>query len=139
MRNFLAVLLLGIPLMAQAGSLTVDGVKNTFALGSWGTLEKTAASQTLTPGTYVVRIKQGNFSFWGKGIRAEPFVLIWMHGGSFINKATGVSTSATWSALNGVDDTLTVQVVKTTTLYGLFIDSNNRDNSGQVTLSILKE
>jgi hypothetical protein len=49
-----------------------------------------------------------------------------------------VSVQATWSTLNGDDDTLTLDVLETTTLCAFFFDSYLEDNEGEVTLSVVK-
>ena len=68
---------------------------------------------------------------------SEPFVLIWIHGGKFVNFKTNVETTATWSSLNGYDDTITLEVKETTTVSALLIDVYEEDNSGEITVSIL--
>ncbi|NET14517.1 MAG: hypothetical protein F6K08_17635 [Okeania sp. SIO1H6] len=50
---------------------------------------------------------------------------------------TNVETSATWSSLNGYDDTITLEVKETITVSALFLDVYEDDNSGEVTVSIL--
>jgi hypothetical protein len=64
--------------------------------------------------------------------------MLWIYGGTFINKKTNVSVQATWSTLNGDDDTLTLDVLETTTLCAFFFDSYLEDNEGEVTLSVVK-
>ncbi|MCL2923621.1 MAG: hypothetical protein MGF17_03075 [Trichodesmium sp. MAG_R04] len=98
-------------------------------------LQNKSASATLEPGTYVLRIKDGEFSY-GDSI-AEPFVLIWIYGGKFINLKTNVETKATWSSLNGYDDTITLVVKENTNISGLFLDVYKQDNTGNIVISIL--
>ena len=104
-------------------------------------LQSTANCLTLDPGLYVVRIRSGRFNYWSENVKfpGEPWVLIWIHGGRFINKKTNVEVECTWSSLNGYDDTLTLEVLETTTLCGFFFDTHKDDNVGQVVLSILPD
>jgi hypothetical protein len=98
-------------------------------------------STQLEPGTYVIRIERSSFRCESEGNPAstEPWVLLWIHGGKFINKKTNVSVSATWSSLNGYDDTLTLEVIEPTILCGLLFDTHTANYSGEITLSVLKD
>lgn len=119
--------------------ITVDAQKNTFLLESAALkkLEETAASIELDPGLYVVRIKSGSFNYWGDASKpSEPLVILWIHG-KFINLKTNVEVPASWSTLNGYDDTLTIKVVEKTTISALFFDNNVKDNAGEVVVSVL--
>jgi hypothetical protein len=101
--------------------------------------EETAVSTELQPGTYVIRIRNGAFNYQASAQQSgEPLVMLWIYGGTFINKKTNVSVAATWSTLNGDDDTLTLEVLETTTLCAFFFDSYLEDNEGEVTLSVVK-
>ncbi len=100
---------------------------------------ETAVSSPLQPGTYVIRIRSGGFNYQGDESQSgEPLVMLWIYGGQFINKKTNITVGATWSTLNGFDDTLTLDVVETTTLCAFFFDSYLEDNEGELTLSIVK-
>lgn len=99
-------------------------------------LQKEAASATVEPGTYVVRIKSGYFCY-GDERSKEAFVLLWIHGGEFTNLKTNVRTSATWTSLNGFDDTVTLEVHTPTTISALLLDVYEEDNSGEITVTIL--
>ncbi|MGB3403186.1 MAG: hypothetical protein WBA77_10890 [Microcoleaceae cyanobacterium] len=101
--------------------------------------EETAVSTQLQPGTYVIRIRSGGFNYQVNDSQSgEPLVMLWIYGGKFINKKTNITVEATWSTLNGFDDTLTLDVIETTTLCAFFFDSHLEDNEGEVTLSIVK-
>lgn len=101
--------------------------------------EETAVSTQLQAGTYVVRIRSGGFNYQeNDSLSGEPLVMLWIYGGKFINKKTNVTVEATWSTLNGFDDTLTLEVVETTTLCAFFFDSYLEDNEGELTLSVVK-
>lgn len=104
-------------------------------------LQSTANSTHLEPGTYVIRIERGAFSYWTeqKKFSPEPWVMLWIYGGTVVNKKTNVKVGATWTSLNGYDDTLTLDVLEATNLCGIFFDTYKDDNSGEITLSILKD
>lgn len=123
--------------------LTIDSKKDCYVLdeGKMNALQNTANSMKLEPGTYVVRINQGAFNYWADkpDFPGEPWVLLWIYDGKFINKKTNIEVGCTWTSLNGFDDTVTLEVLETTTLCGLFFDTYAQDNTGTVTLSILKD
>ncbi len=105
--------------------------------------EETAVSTELQPGTYVIKIRSGAFNgafnyHTTESQTGEPLVMLWIYGGKFINKKTNIAVTATWSTLNGDDDTLTMEVLETTTLCAFFFDTHLEDNEGEVTLSIVK-
>ena len=101
-------------------------------------LQQTGVSKTLEPGIYVVRIADGNFGYGMSSQMRQPIVLLWIYGGRFINKKTNAVVQATWSSLNGYDDTLTMEVLETTTLCAFFLDTYVDDNYGEVTLSVIR-
>ena len=119
-------------------NLTVDSKKNCLLVDkAWmENLQNEAASAILEPGMYVLRIQSGAFSY-GNGAAKEPFVLLWIYGGKFKNLKTGELTGATWSSLNGYDDTITLKVEEKSTVSALFLDTNKQDNSGEIVVSIL--
>ena len=104
-------------------------------------LQSTANSTQLEPGTYVIRIERGAFSYRTEKQKFadEPWVMLRIYGGTVVNKKTGTKVGSTWTSLNGYDDSLTLDVLETTTLCGLFFDTHEHNNSGEVTLSILKD
>ncbi|MEM7771072.1 MAG: substrate-binding domain-containing protein [Cyanobacteria bacterium P01_A01_bin.37] len=103
-------------------------------------LQSTANSTPLSPGSYIIRIKDGAFSYSENNshVDPEPWVMLWIYGGRFVNQKTKVEVGATWVALNGYNDTLKLEVLEATTLCALFLDTYKDDNSGQITLSVLK-
>ncbi len=123
--------------------LTIDSRKNCYVIdeGRMKALQTTANSTTLDPGTYIIRINKGAFSYWedNQQFNPEPWVLLWVYGGRFTNKNTGVEVGCTWVSLNGYDDVFIVDVAETTTVCGLFLDTYEKDNTGKITLSILKD
>jgi hypothetical protein len=93
----------------------------------------------LEPGINIIKIRSGSFDYIeGDRKVGEPLVLLWIYGGKFINKKTGVTVDATWSSLNGYDDTLTLEVLETATLNAFFFDTHLEDNEGEVNLSIVR-
>lgn len=120
-------------------NLTVNSQANCYELAgnTWANLEKTAQSTKLEPGLYAIRINKGTFSFWGYGDIKEPFVMLWLHGGLFTNLATDVRTTASMMSLNGYNDTVTIRVERTTTLFSFFMDAHKGDNRGDVVVSII--
>ncbi|MEM7771073.1 MAG: hypothetical protein AAGA75_15365 [Cyanobacteria bacterium P01_E01_bin.6] len=123
--------------------LVVDSRENCYVLDEQrlAALQTTANSTQLDPGTYIIRIEKGAFSYWTENqqFSPEPWVLLWIYGGIVINKKTNSKVGTTWSSLNGYDDALTLDVLETATLCGLFFDTYKADNAGEITLSILKD
>lgn len=100
--------------------------------------QETAVSTTLEPGTTVIKIREGAFNYRAdSGHQGEPIVLLWIYGGKVVNKKTGVAVGATWSTLNGYDDTLTLEVLEPATLCAFFFDTYLEDNDGEVLLSVV--
>ncbi|MBD3885138.1 hypothetical protein IFO70_25750 [Phormidium tenue FACHB-886] len=98
-----------------------------------------AVSIVLEPGTNIVRITEGSFGYGaGADQQGEPLVLFWIYGGKVVNQKTNVEVSATWSSLNGYDDTLTLIVKEPVTLCAFFFDTHLEDNSGEILLSIAR-
>lgn len=99
-----------------------------------------ASTQQLVPGIYTLRLRDGVFNYDRDDAHpGEPFVLLWIHGGTVINQKTGVPVSSTWTTLNGYDDTLILNVREPATLCAFFVDTYPDDNSGEVTLSVIKQ
>ncbi|MEM9539756.1 MAG: substrate-binding domain-containing protein [Cyanobacteria bacterium P01_E01_bin.42] len=126
------------------GTLTVNSSSNCYVLDAnqLAYLESGANTFELDPGVYVIRIESGAFNYWPEfqqKFAGEPWVLLWLYGGKFINKKTNLPVACSWSALNGYDDTLTLEVLETIKLSALFFDTYKDDNEGQITLSILKD
>ena len=123
--------------------LTIDSRKDCYILDKnrMEAHESGDSSTSLEPGLYVIRISKGSFRYWTQDQKfaGEPWVLLWIFGGKFINNKTNVQVGASWSSLNGYDDTLTLEILETAKLCALFLDTYAEDNSGEVTLSIFKE
>jgi phosphate transport system substrate-binding protein len=123
-------------------SLRVHGQANCFLLtpeDMQRLQNETAVTHTLTPGTYLIRIKEGGFGWRSHAQQAsEPTLLLWMYGGRVINQKTNVPVSATWSTLNGFADALNLEVLEQATLCAFFFDTYIDDNEGELTLSIIQ-
>jgi hypothetical protein len=101
--------------------------------------QETAVSTKLETGINVIKIRSGAFNYRSdSGHQGEPIVLLWIYGGKVINKKTGVPVGATWSTLNGYDDTLTLEVLEPATLCAFFFDTYLDDNDGELLLSVVK-
>lgn len=119
-------------------TLRVHSRENCFLLDSEAmkNLQRTAVSRSLKPGTYHFKIKSGTFSYGSDGQESgEPVLLLWIYGGRVINKKTNVEVRATWSTLNGYDETLVLEVLETAVLSVFFFDTYLEDNTGEVVLS----
>ncbi len=101
--------------------------------------KEVAVSTVLEPGVYTLKIKSGTFSYRGlSGHPGEPLVLLWIYGGPFTNRDTGVSVGATWVSLNGYEDAVTLEVKGQTTVSAFFFDTYLEDNSGELFLTVAK-
>ncbi|MBX2864874.1 MAG: DUF4912 domain-containing protein [Leptolyngbyaceae cyanobacterium MAG.088] len=112
-----------------------------FDEGQLGHIESdVAVTHQLTPGIYTLRLRDGVFNYDADDSHpGEPFVLLWIHGGTVINQKTGVPVSSTWTTLNGYDDTLLLNVKEPVKLCAFFVDTYPDDNLGEVTLSVSKQ
>ena len=125
-----------------ATDLKIDSKQNCYVLDAevMNRLQnEISVSTTLEVGTNVVRIKSGTFDYRSASEQTgEPLVLLWIYGGKFINKKTNVEVGATWSSLNGYDDTLTLDVLEPATLCAFFFDTYLDDNTGELTISVMR-
>lgn len=122
-------------------SLTVDSKQNCYVLDEsyLSSLKQWDSNYNeLKPGKYEIKIRDGKASYWSdsKKFELEPWALIWVKGGKFITKQTGVEIEETWCSLNGYNDKVVLEVKEKTTLCGLFFDTYKEDNEGKITLSI---
>jgi hypothetical protein len=102
-------------------------------------IQETAVSTPLEVGTTVIKIRTGAFNYRSEGGNAgEPLVLLWIYGGKVVNRKTGVPVGATWSTLNGYDDTVTLEVLEPATLSAFFFDTYLEDNEGEIALSVVR-
>jgi hypothetical protein len=121
--------------------LTVDSKKNCYLLDEdyLTSIKQSGANFIeLDPGNYIIKIREGNSSYWSesKKFKLEPWALLWVKGGKFISKLTGVEVEESWFSLNGLADEIVVEVKEKTTLTGLFLDTYKEDNEGEIILAI---
>ncbi|MEH2410083.1 hypothetical protein [Nostoc sp.] len=122
--------------------LTIDTKNNCYVIDrdQMNNLQQNVATSfTFEKGTFDIKITDGRYSYAQSKTEGEPFVLLWIYGAdgsTFINKSTGFEVGATWTTLNGYNDTLKLEVKKKAVLNALFFDVNNADNSGAINLSI---
>ncbi|MFB8790871.1 MAG: hypothetical protein U7123_18960, partial [Potamolinea sp.] len=122
--------------------LTIDTKNNCYVIDAKqmdNLQQNVATSFTLEKGTFEIKITGGSYSFARCKKEGEPFVLLWIYGvdgSKFINKSTGYEVGATWTTLNGYNDSLQLEVPSSAVLCALFFDINNTDNSGTVNLAI---
>ena len=126
---------------AEPQTLTVDTSQNTFRLnpGTLSTLTQLDAnSLELTPGNYRFRIRESTASYWtnDKKFELEPWAILLIQGGKFINNLTNAEVSESWCSLNGLQDDFILEVQETTTVSGYFFDTYKEDNEGQITLTV---
>ncbi|MHC0062585.1 hypothetical protein ACWATR_06610 [Nostoc sp. UIC 10890] len=122
--------------------LTIDTKNNCYVIDSdqMNNLQQNVATSfTFEKGTFDIKISGGRYSYAQSKTEGEPFVLLWIYGAdgsTFINKNTGFEVGATWTTLNGYNDSLKLEVTKKAVLNALFFDVNSADNSGAINLSI---
>lgn len=119
--------------------LKVHSQRNCYRLSpeQMQAIQNQGVSVHLEPGTNIVKLREGSFSY-AAGLTAEPVVLLWIYGGKVINKKTNVEVGATWASLNGFDDALVMDVVEPATLCAFFFDTEITDNEGELTLSVVR-
>ncbi|MBD1874542.1 substrate-binding domain-containing protein [Nodosilinea sp. FACHB-131] len=100
--------------------------------------DQVAATDSLDPGSYILRIKAGTFNYGNDTKPGEPWVLLWIYGGRVSNLKTGVWVNGTWSTLNGYADTLSLEVDEPAQLCAFFIDTFPENNTSAITLSIIR-
>lgn len=122
-------------------TLTVDSKTNCHLLNP-DDLRSLQQWQTnyidLEPGTYKVTIREGNAQYWSgeQKFKLEPWAILWVKGGKFITKLTGIEVEQSWLSLNGYEDFIPLEVKEKTTVCGLLFDTYKDDNQGQVVLAI---
>jgi prenyltransferase beta subunit len=122
-------------------TLTVDSKRNSYVLdeNQLASLKQSGTNSIeLNPGNYRLKIREGNATYWSDNnkFNLEPWALIWVKGGKFITKLTGIEVEETWTSLNGFKDEVVLEVKEKTTLTGLFVDTYKEDNEGQIILAI---
>ncbi|MEM9265327.1 MAG: hypothetical protein AAGA46_07360 [Cyanobacteria bacterium P01_F01_bin.13] len=100
-------------------------------------IQDKGVSVQLTPGTNLVKLLEGDVTYTaGTGDKADPWILLWIYGGKFINRQTNVEVVATWASLNGYDDSLVIDVIEPATLCAFLFDTSTGNHSGELTLSV---
>ena len=126
----------------KSEDLVIDNKANCYVLDSriMEDIQNNYAKRTnLTPGIYVIRIRSGSFDYISEDEQiGEPLVMLWIYGGKFKNLKTGKKVPASWSTLNGYDDTVTLAVFEDLTLAAFFFDTYKNDNQGELTVSVVK-
>jgi len=92
--------------------MTVDNRAHCFVMdpARLQQMQEVAVRYPLDNGHYKIFIESGSFDYQApSGHPGEPWVLLWIYGGQFINQKTRVPVSATWSTLNGYHDSLTLR------------------------------
>ncbi|WP_211178582.1 hypothetical protein [Brasilonema octagenarum] len=122
-------------------TLTVDSKRNSYVLDEnyLSSLKQSEGNFVeLNPGNYRIKIREGSASYWSdsKKFNIEPWALLWVKGGKFITKLTGIEVEESWSSLNGLKDEVILEVKEKTTITGLFVDTYKEDNEGQIILAI---
>ncbi|MBW4483259.1 MAG: DUF4912 domain-containing protein [Tildeniella torsiva UHER 1998/13D] len=100
--------------------------------------DQVAATYSLDPGSYILRLREGTFNYGNATDSGEPWVLLWIYGGQVSNLKTGVWVNGTWSTLNGYADTLSLEVDEPAQLCAFFIDTFPENNTSAVTLSVIR-
>jgi hypothetical protein len=122
--------------------LTIDTKNNCYVINAeqMNHLQQNVATTfTFEKGNFEIRISDGRYKYAHSKTEGEPFVLLWIYaveGSTFINQNTGFEVGATWTTLNGYNDSLKLEVKRRTVLNALFFDVNNNDNSGSIDLLI---
>ncbi|MFQ4138882.1 substrate-binding domain-containing protein [Nodosilinea sp. PGN35] len=100
--------------------------------------DQVAATYSLDPGSYILRIRAGGFNYGDNTQPGEPWVLLWIYGGQVSNLKTGVWVNSTWSTLNGYGDTLSLEVDEPAQLCAFFMDTFPENNTNALTLSVIR-
>jgi hypothetical protein len=121
--------------------LVVDSKENCYVLNQQylsSLQQQDSNSVELTPGNYRIKIREANATYWSneQKFQLEPWALMWVKGGKFIPKLTGIEVQETWCSLNGLKDEFVIEVQEKTTLSGFFFDTYKDDNEGQIVLAI---
>jgi phosphate transport system substrate-binding protein len=123
-------------------SLTINSREHCYRLdqNDMQALRSPLNTMVLTAGTYIICIEAGDFCYRQiDRSDAEPWIVLWLYGGRFINKQTNIEAHHTWVSLNGYSDVLTLDVVTPTTLCAVFLDTHRVDNTGQIKLVVMKD
>ncbi|MBO3460455.1 hypothetical protein G7B40_019830 [Aetokthonos hydrillicola Thurmond2011] len=123
-------------------TLTIDTKNNCYVIDAnqMNNLQQNVATSFIfEKGTFDIRISSGRYSNNKTKKLGEPFVLLWIYGDggtTFINRSTGFEVGATWTTLNGYNDTLKLETKERAVLNALFFDFNNEDSGGSIDILI---
>jgi hypothetical protein len=127
---------------AIESELKVHSQRNCFVLDAAAVdrlQHQVAVPVQLEVGTHIVTLRSSSFNYRAvAGYVGEPVVMLWIYGGKVVNQKTGVAVTATWSSLNGYDDTLSLEVLEPATLCAFCFDTYIKDNDSEVQLSIVR-
>jgi hypothetical protein len=84
-----------------------------------------AVSAALEPGVNLIKLRHSDWQYPDVTAR-EPSAMLWIHGGLFVNQATGVEVNATWASLQGYDDVLVLNVKEKTTLRAFLLNTQSQ-------------
>jgi acetyl esterase/lipase len=96
-----------------------------------------AVSVVLSPGVNLIKLRHSDWQY-PDATEREPSAMLWIHGGLFVNQATGVEVNATWASLQGYDDVLVLNVKETTTLRAFLFNTASQPTGNPLTLSIAR-
>ncbi|MBE9063657.1 hypothetical protein [cf. Phormidesmis sp. LEGE 11477] len=122
-------------------TLSIEAKKNSFLLQPKllsQLTQQNVNSLTLTPGNYRFNIRESTASYWSeeKKFQLEPWAILLIQGGKFINNLTNAEISESWCSLNSLQDYFILEVKETTTVSGFFFDTYKEDNEGQIILDV---
>jgi acetyl esterase/lipase len=96
-----------------------------------------AVSTELQPGVNLIKLRHSDWQY-PDATEREPSVMLWIHGGKFVNQSTGVEVAATWASLQGYDDVLVLQVKEKVTLRAFLLNTESQPTGNPLTLSIAR-
>lgn len=124
---------------AVVKNLKVHSQHNCYRLSpeQMNAIQDNGVSVPLNPGTNLVQLLETDAPYiTGTGAKAEPWILLWIYGGKFVNQRTNVEVVATWASLNGYDDSIALEVIEPATLCAFLFDTSTGNHSGELTLSV---
>ncbi len=96
-----------------------------------------AVAAVLEPGVNLIKLRHSDWQYPDASAR-EPSAMLWIHGGLFVNQATGVEVDASWASLQGYDDVLVLNVKQKTTLRAFLMHTQSQPTGNPLTLSIAR-
>jgi hypothetical protein len=96
-----------------------------------------AVAAVLEPGVNLIKLRHSDWQY-PDATEREPSAMLWIHGGLFVNQATGVEVDASWASLQGYDDVLVLNVKQKTTLRAFLLNTQSQPTGNPLTLSIAR-